>query len=228
MLLLVLSRVSSTTINCTTIQQANVVSGVGGLRDHGSTATVKFLGTFCTPSQCEAACVSNSTAADPCRSWAFYYPDTPQPGFASSCYGRHDDVWAPYEGIKRKSNHVCTAKSCVHPPLPPYATPSPTPAPLPPVPPVPPLPVRPLAPVDPERLPIMYLGEWTTTVTHRRITRSPAASKSSRLSTATAGMRTPMPLHTHAARTTLLSLNTSSIRAARCSSSARVCSRKCT
>ena len=62
--------------DCAVIQQANVVSGTGGLSSGGSTATVKFLGKLTTPAQCEAACESNSTASDPCRSWAFYFPET--------------------------------------------------------------------------------------------------------------------------------------------------------
>ena len=142
--------------NCSIIEQANVVSGTQGLADHGSTATVKFLGELKTPEQCEAACAANSSTTDPCRSWAFYYPDSAASGgFAGSCYGRHDNVWGPHAGIDPERNHVCTAKSCKHPPLPPY---SPPPAPPPPLPPVPPLPKRVLAPVDPDLHPVLYLG----------------------------------------------------------------------
>lgn len=146
---------SSPPAGCAVIAQANVVSGTSGLGGTGSTATVKFLGKFQTPEQCTAACTANSTARDPCRSWAFYYPDTPQREYQGSCYGRHDDVWAPHRDISRTHNHVCTAKSCKYPPLPPYPPP---PSPTPPLPPLPPLPQRPLAPVDPDLLPIMYLG----------------------------------------------------------------------
>jgi hypothetical protein len=141
--------------DCAVIQQANVVSGTSGLSSGGSTATVKFLGKLTTPAQCEAACESNSTVSDPCRSWAFYFPDTPQFEMAGACYGRHDDVWPPKIGIAIKRNHVCTAKSCKHPPLPPFAPP---PAPPPSLPSLPPLPQRPPAHVDPDLLPIMYLG----------------------------------------------------------------------
>ena len=151
-----------TAAGCAIIEQANVVAGTHGLGGDGSTSTVKFLGTFQAPQQCEAACSANSTATDPCRSWAFYYPDSPSGAYASACYGRHDDVWSPRVGIPLDQNHVCTAKSCNYPPLPPYPPP-PRPSPAPPAPPVPlppldPLPQRAPAPVDPERHPVLYLG----------------------------------------------------------------------
>ena len=84
---------AATTPDCAVIEQANVVAGTQGLNGHRSTRTVKFLGTFEAPQQCEEACNANSTANDPCRSWAFYFPDSPSRGYASACYGRHDDVW---------------------------------------------------------------------------------------------------------------------------------------
>jgi hypothetical protein len=142
--------------SCAIIEQSNIVSGTQGLSGRGSTKVVKYLGTFAVSAQCAAACLNSSTAQDPCRSWAFYYPDGPQTNFAGNCFGRHDNVWPPKaEKIPRAKNHVCTAKSCKYPPLPPYSPPPPPPKPLPPT---PPLPRRLLAPVDPNMLPIMYLG----------------------------------------------------------------------
>eukprot|EP01079_Euglenida_sp_SAG-EU17-18_P001939 gene1939-2983_t len=124
-----------------------------GLDHHGSTATVKFLGVFAQPAACRDACTANSTGIDPCHSWAFYYPDTPQEDFRGACYGRHDRVFDPQTGIPRSRNHVCTAVSC-HYPVPP----SPPLPPKPPPPPAPPFPPHPPPPVDPALAPVAYLG----------------------------------------------------------------------
>lgn len=150
------SAVGRGTTDCTVIQQANCVSGTEGLENNGSTATVKYLGTLQTPTECRDACTRNSTDADPCHSWAFYYPDSPSQGYAGNCYGRHDRFFAPHEGIPRERNHVCTAVSCQYPvPPSPPAPPAPRP---PPVHPLPPLPPRQPAAVDSRLAPIAYLG----------------------------------------------------------------------
>ena len=92
-----------------------------------------------------ASCAANSTAADPCHSWAFYYPDSLQARFAGRCFGRHDGVFRPVENIPRSRNHVCTAQSCKYPPPPQ------------PPPPPPPPPAWPAVPVQ-AHAPVAFLG----------------------------------------------------------------------
>ena len=113
---------------CAIIQQANAVAGDQGLPPADSKGPVKFLGKLTTCEQCRAACKANSTAADPCRSWAFYYPDS-KDTHAGSCYGRHDDVWRPAARLPVAHNHCCSAVSCEHPPshVPPPRPPPPAP-----------------------------------------------------------------------------------------------------
>ena len=99
--------------DCGLVPQANCVAGTPGLPDCGSSGTVHCLGILATPGACKAACGRNSTAAAPCRSWAFYYPDTAPTQYRGGCYGRFDDVWDPHTGIPIGHNHVVSAKSCL-------------------------------------------------------------------------------------------------------------------
>ena len=119
--------------DCNQIPQANVVAGVAGLANCGSTKVVQCFGIKPTPEQCEAACLlaSNGTGST-CHSWAFYYPDTPERQYRGACYGRLDQVWDPKTGIDPSHNHVVSAKSCLFPPMP---GPRPPPGPAPPSPP---------------------------------------------------------------------------------------------
>lgn len=95
--------------NCSILPQVNCVSGTPGLGNHGSTATVKFLGVLPTPEACQNACDTNSTPADPCHSWAYYYPDTASGAeWAGACFGRHDSQFDPIS-VPLKRNHVCSA-----------------------------------------------------------------------------------------------------------------------
>ena len=98
---------------CGLVPQANCVAGTPGLPHCGSSGTVHCLGILATPAECEAACGRNSTAVPPCRSWAFYYPDTAAAEYRGGCYGRFDGVWDPHTGIPIDHNHVVSAKSCL-------------------------------------------------------------------------------------------------------------------
>ena len=89
-----------------------------------SRGTVLFLGNFTTEAECMSACASNSTPADPCRSWTFHHPQMPRWG--SGCYGEHDNKWKPKHV---PSKPVSCARSCKYPPNPGAPTPGPGPGP---------------------------------------------------------------------------------------------------
>jgi hypothetical protein len=94
---------------CDIIPQANAVTDLMSPGQH----TIVLLGTkFTTPTECENACTTNSTARDPCHSWTFIYPDSVQAKYRGHCWGRHDLKWAPKTGIPISANHVCSAVSC--------------------------------------------------------------------------------------------------------------------
>jgi hypothetical protein len=111
--------------NCSAIEQANCIAG-SPVPGKTSYKTIKYLGTLKTAAECAAACDKNSTATDPCRSYAFYYPDSPQEKYAGGCFGRHDTTFHPRTDIPLSENHVVSGVSCKYPP--PI---SPTPAPKP-------------------------------------------------------------------------------------------------
>ena len=85
---------------------------------------IVFLGNASSADDCAEACQKNSSQADPCRSWTYFFPNytgrtsldvegQPSP-FASQCYGRHDQFWNPqFAGIR---GFLTSGVNCDHPP----------------------------------------------------------------------------------------------------------------